>query len=627
MAAEQKETANVPKGGGRGGPMGGFGGGGAMRGGAAKPKQFKKSMGKLITYLKKFWPAIIISLIFAVAGTVIALFGPKLIEKMTQEIIKGVAIPGLSIDFVQIGVIGAWMIVLYIISAAFGYIQQYIMAGVTTKVSQKLRSEISEKINRLPLKYFDKNSYGDVLSRVTNDVDTIGQTLSQSLSSIITSITMVVGVIIMMFTISWELTLINLVSIPLSMLLVVFVIKSSQKYFRSQQAKLGALNGHVEEIFSAHNVVKIYGGDAKAEEKFTDINKDWAKNSQKAQFFSGLMFPVMNFVGNLSYVFICVIGAAIALNNVLFIGSIVAFMIYVKQINQPIGQLASMATTLQSTAAAAERVFDLLSEKEQEDETTKVQIAKTIVGDVEFKKVNFSYDEDKPIIREFSAKIKAGQKIAIVGPTGAGKTTLVNLLMRFYEIDSGDILIDNRSIKNMKREEVRSYFGMVLQDAWLFSGSILENLRFGNSNASNEEIIEACKAANVHHFIQSLPKAYENVLDEETNLSQGQKQLLTIARAMVQNAPMLILDEATSSVDTRTEVLIQQAMDRLMKGRTSFVIAHRLSTIKNADLIIVMRDGKIVETGSHKELLDKTGFYSELYQSQFTENQDAESEE
>ncbi|HIV01446.1 MAG TPA: ABC transporter ATP-binding protein [Candidatus Caccopulliclostridium gallistercoris] len=590
----------------------------AGRGGTGeKAKNFKKSIKQLLIHLKPYWLPIITALIFACAGTVFSILGPKILSKITEEIILGI-LPGASINFVKITTIGLWIVALYLVSALFSFIQNFIMAKVTAKISKGLREDISKKINRLPLKYYDSTSYGDILSRVTNDVDTISQTLSQSLSQMITSITMLIGIVVMMFTISWQLTLVALISVPVSTVLVMIFVKISQKHFRKQQNALGELNGHIEETYSAHNVVKVFSGEEKAEEKFDGINEELYKSGYKAQFFSGLMMPMMNFVGNISYVVICIIGGAMALNDITFIASIVAFIQYIHQFNQPIQQVASIAGTLQSTAAAAERVFEFLGEEELSDESDKNATIKNFKGKVEFKNVSFGYTPEKEIIHNFSETALPGQKVAIVGPTGAGKTTIVNLLMRFYEINSGEILIDGVSTKDMKRSYVRSLFGMVLQDTWLFEGTIRENIAYGKPDATDEEIHRACEAANIDHFIKTQPGSYNMVLDEDANLSQGQKQLLTIARAMVENAPMLILDEATSSVDTRTEELIQEAMDKLIKGRTSFVIAHRLSTIKNADLILVMKDGNVIETGKHEELLAKNGFYADLYNSQFT---------
>ena len=476
----------------------------------------------------------------------------------------------------------------------------------------------------MPLNYFDRNSYGDVMSRLTNDVDTVGRTLDNTLANLITSITMIIAIPVIMFTISWQLTLVALCEIPVAFLVVSLIVKFNQKYFVKQQKSLGEMNGHIEEIYSAHNVVKAFNGEQKSYQQFEVINKELKKSGMKAQFYSGLMMPVINFVGNLVYIGICLMGAYLAIknNDYLFATSIITFMTYIKLFNQPLGQLGSISGTLQQTAAAAERVFEFLEEEEQENEDHKTKTIENVKGLVEFSHVDFGYTPEKQIIHDFSFKAKPGQKIAIVGPTGAGKTTLVNLLMRFYEVNDGEIKIDGISTKDMNRSYVRSLFGMVLQDTWLFEGTIKENIAYGNPKATDHEIIEACKMANVHHFIKTQPNGYDMVLNEDCSISAGQKQLLTIARAMVQNAPMLILDEATSSVDTRTEVLIQTAMDRLTKGRTSFVIAHRLSTIKNADKIIVMKDGSIVEVGTHKELLEKKGFYADLYYSQFENGED-----
>ena len=588
-----------------------------------KAKNFKGGMAKMFKIISPYKIVIILAIIFAVAGTIFHIVGPKIVEQMNKMVLAGIPSldnPTATMNLTKINTFGIFLVIIYLVSAGFSYLQNFLMAGITAKISRKLRTDISIKINKLPLKYFDKHSYGDVLSRVTNDVDTISQTLNNSLASIITSITTIIGVVVMMFTISWKLTLIVLVSVPVSLLLVMVLVKISQKYFTRQQNALGAINGHIEEIYSAHNVVKAFNGEDKANEKFDQINSKLYKNAFLSQFLSGLMMPAMNFVGNLSYVLICVIGGgmAIASRDVTFIASIIAFISYVKQFNQPLQQIANIAATLQSTAAASERIFEFLEEPEQEDESNKKLKIKDVKGKVEFRNVCFGYNENKEIIHNFNCIAKPGQKIAIVGPTGAGKTTMVNLLMRFYEVNSGEILIDDVNTRDMNREYVRSLFGMVLQDTWLFEGTIRENLVYGNPNASDELVREACKSANVDHFIESLPGGYNMVLSEDNSLSQGQRQLLTIARAMIQNSPMLILDEATSSVDTRTEELIQKAMDKLMSGRTSFVIAHRLSTIKNADLILVMKDGNIIEKGTHKQLIEKNGFYADLYNSQFT---------
>lgn len=607
------------------GPMRGPGAGAAMS--DSKPKEFKKSIAKLGKYLKAYWIGIIVALVFAVLGTVLSIFAPKILQLIGNEIVEALG-ADVPIDMARVGAIAVWLIVLYVASSLFNFIQSIVMSVISVNISRRMRNDLSDKINKLPLSYFDRQSFGDILSRVTNDVDLIGQTLNQSLSQLVSSFTLIVGIIIMMFTISWQLTLVELVSVPVSFLLVMIIVKISQKHFRRQQNALGDINGIVEEIYSSHNVVKVFNGQEKAEREFEEINKVMASSALKGQFLSGMMMPVMNTVANISYVLVCLVGGMMAIknNDVLFITSIGAFISYVRSFNQPIEQLATVTNTLQSTAAASERVFDFLEQPEQAPDTGNKSIPE-FKGNVEFRHVNFGYTPEKQIIFDFNCKVEAGQKIAIVGPTGAGKTTLVNLLMRFYETDSGEILIDGVSTKDMTREYVRGLFGMVLQDSWLFEGTIRENICYGNEDTSEETMIEACKAANVHHFIMSLPGGYNMVLNEEANISQGQRQLLTIARAMVDNAPMLILDEATSSVDTRTEQNIQEAMDRLMKGRTSFVIAHRLSTIKNADLILVMKNGNIIEQGNHEQLMAQGGFYSELYNSQFSKHGAAEEED
>lgn len=582
-----------------------------------RAKDFKGTLKMLLKRLAQHKALLITALIFAVLSSVLVVVGPRILNTLMELIIPDFI--GDSYKLSEVTKYGLIILAMYIGASIFNYVQGYIMTRVSVRVSKKLRGEISSKINKLPLSYFDRNSYGDVLSRVTNDVDTVGNTLERTLSSLITSIVMIIGIPIVMFTINWKLTLISLCQIPLALIIVLIVVKSNQKYFISQQKYLGDINGYIEENYSAHNVVKAFNGEEKAQKEFDEINTKLKKSSQKAQFFSGLMHPIVSFTSNLIYVLICLVGAHIAIstNNISFLATIITFMTYSKLFNQPVSQIGSISATLQSTMAAAERVFEFLNEPEQLDDSEKCAIIEEVKGKVEFKNVNFSYTPERKIINDFNFTARPGEKIAIVGQTGAGKTTIVNLLMRFYEIDSGDILIDGVSINDMNRSYVRSLFGMVLQDTWLFEGTIKDNLRFGKPNATDEELIAACKLANVDHFIRTEPKGYDMVLNEETNISAGQKQLLTIARAMVQNAPMLILDEATSSVDTRTEILIQTAMDRLTKGRTSFVIAHRLSTIKNADKIIVMKDGNIVEVGNHKQLLEKGGVYKELYYSQF----------
>lgn len=583
-----------------------------------KAKDFKKSIKLLSKSLKPHYVSIIFSLLFAIIGTVLSLLLPNVIKLVSEEIFSAFALK-IDVNMQKVMSICIWLVAMCVLSFIFSYFQSFIMSGITAKVTQKFRTQISEKINRLPLKYFDTQSFGDILSRITNDVDTIGQTLNQSLSSIVTSVTMFVGALIMMFVNSWQLTLLTLCSVPISMFLVTLLVKMSQKYFVKQQNFLGEINGIVEENYSAHNIVKVFNYEEKAQEQFEKVNKGLYSSALLSQFLSGSMYPIMNFINNLAYVFICVIGGIIAINNPIFAVTIVAFIQYMRIFNQQIGQIAQISGTLQSTAAASERVFEFLSETEQEVESQDKIKLTDVKGLVEFKNVSFGYEKDKTIIHNFSAKILPGQKVAIVGPTGAGKTTLVNLLMRFYEIDDGEILIDGVNTKDMTRENVRALFGMVLQDTWIFEGTIRENISYGTPNKTNKEVEDACCFAHIDHFIRSLPNGYDMMLDETANISQGQRQLLTIARAMVNNAPMLILDEATSSVDTRTEILIQKAMDKLTEGRTSFVIAHRLSTIKNADQILVMKDGNIVEQGNHESLLKKNGFYAELYNSQFAD--------
>lgn len=579
-----------------------------------RAKDFKGSLKMLLKRLNEHKAYVIIAIIFAALAAVLNVLGPNFLNDLMTMLFdqNGYEVS----DVTKMGLI---ILCMYLVAGILGYLQGFLMSKVSVGVSKKLRTEISRKINKLPLKYFDSHSYGDVLSRVTNDVDTVGNTLERTLSSLVTSSVTIIGIPIVMFTISWQLTLISLLQIPLALLVVFLVVKFNQKYFIKQQKYLGDVNGYIEENFSAHNVVKAFNGEEKAQQTFDSINNNLKVVSRKAQFFSGLMMPIVNFTSNIIYVLICLVGASIAIktNNMAFLATIITFMTYSKLFNQPVAQIGSISGTLQSTIAAAERVFEFLNEEEQPDESDKTLTIENVKGKVEFRHVNFGYTPDKQIIFDFNFTANPGEKIAIVGQTGAGKTTIVNLLMRFYEVNDGEILIDGVPTKDMNRSYVRSLFGMVLQDTWLFEGTIKENLRFGKPDATDEEIVEACKMANVDHFIRTEPKGYDMVLAEETNISTGQKQLLTIARAMVQNAPMLILDEATSSVDTRTEILIQTAMDRLTKGRTSFVIAHRLSTIKNADKIIVMKDGNIVEIGTHDELIAKGGAYKELYNSQF----------
>lgn len=584
-----------------------------------KPKHFGHSLGRLLKYLRKYWAGIIVSFVLAIIGVLASLLGPKVLQIIMEEIVSATN-NQVAINFARVGTIAGILIALFMVSGFLQFVQYNILAIITARVSKKMRGDISSKINRLPLAYFDKRSYGDVLSCITNDIDTIGQTLNQSLSNILSSVIMLTGLIVMMFVTSWELTLITLAMTPLTIILLAIIVKFSQKFFREQQNSLGAINGHVEEIFSAHSVVKVYGGKSKALEKFDDINGKLYKSGYLSQFLSGLMQPIMMFVANLMVVVVAIVGIIMATKDPIFIATLVIFVIYVKNLNHPISQLASITSTLQSTAAAAERVFDLLEADEQSEDTAprgSVDVA-NIKGNIVFENVGFGYDADREIIHDFNLEVNTGEQIAIVGPTGAGKTTLVNLLMRFYEVGKGSIKVDGISLAEMNRHDVRSIFGMVLQDTWLFNGTIRENLKFGK-DISDEEMFKVTKACKIDHFIKALPNGYDMVLDENSNISQGQKQLFTIARAMLENAPVLILDEATSSVDTRTELLIQEAMDKLTEDRTSFVIAHRLSTIKNASKILVMRDGNIVEIGTHNELLEKGGFYSELYNSQFAE--------
>jgi ATP-binding cassette subfamily B multidrug efflux pump len=589
---------------------------------AAKARDFRGTMRQLIDYLGAYKLSIVIVLIFAIASTIFTIVGPKILGQATTKLFEGAVgqLAGTStgIDFEYIGNIVVLLLGLYLLSAFFGYIQGWIMAGVSMKVTYRLREDISNKINRLPLKYFDTNNHGEVLSRVTNDVDTISQTLNQSLSQIVTSVTSMIGVLIMMLSISWAMTIVALIMIPLSFGIIALVIGKSQKYFKEQQDYLGHVNGHVEEMYGSHNVMKAFNGEAQSVEKFDSYNTTLYSSAWKSQFLSGLLFPIMGFVGNLGYVGVAILGGYLVINGTIAVGDVQAFIQYVRSFTQPISQIANISNVLQQTAAAAERVFEFLAEPEEIAETANSVKDMVPVGNVEFRHVQFGYNPDKVIIHDFSTTVKPGQKIAIVGPTGAGKTTMVKLLMRFYDVNQGEILIDGHNIQEFSRHDLRQMFGMVLQDAWLYSGTIMENIRYGRLDATDDEVIVAAQAAHVDHFVRTLPEGYNTVLNEEvTNVSQGQKQLLTIARAILADPPMLILDEATSSVDTRTEVLIQQAMDNLMQNRTSFIIAHRLSTIRNADLILVMRDGDIVEQGNHEELLTQGGFYAELYNSQF----------
>ncbi|MEH6995931.1 ABC transporter ATP-binding protein [Neobacillus drentensis] len=583
-------------------------------GSGGKTIDFKKTLKQLISYCKVYLPAIIIALILAMTGAVFSIIGPDLLSEITDLITEGMMT---SIDLDAVVNVATLLAILYGLGFVFNYIQGFIMATVTQRVSKNLRSDLTTKINRLPLKYFDSTSTGDVLSRVTNDVDMIGQTMNQSLSTLVSAITMFLGTLIMMFYTNWIMAIAAILSTIVGFGLMTFIISKSQKYFSQQQKELGKLNGHIEEIYTGHNVVKVYNGEKEARETFHEINTRLYTSAWKSQFMSGLMMPLMMFVGNFGFVVVCIVGAVLAVNNMISFGVIVAFMLYIRLFTQPLTQLAQAATNLQSTAAASERVFEFLAEEEVANESDKKEKLESAIGDVEFKNVRFGYSEDKMVINNFSATAKAGEKVAIVGPTGAGKTTLVNLLMRFYEYNGGEILIDGVPINTLTRENIHGLFSMVLQDTWLFEGTIRENIVYSRVGVSDEEVEAACKSVGLHHFIKTLPMGYDTILDDKANLSAGQKQLITIARAMIDNKPLLILDEATSSVDTRTEVLIQRAMDKLTVGKTSFVIAHRLSTIKNADLILVMKDGDIIESGNHEELLSKNGFYAELYNSQF----------
>jgi len=602
--------------------VGPFGGPPGMLRGAEKAVNFKATMVKLMQYLKPYRVLLIIVIGFAIASTIFTIIGPKILGKATTRLFEGImaqfAGSGEGIDFVYIGNIVILLMGLYLLSAVFAYIQGWLMTGVSMKITYKFRQDISEKINRMPLRYFDGTNQGEVLSRVTNDVETVSQTLNQGLTQIITSVTTVLGVVVMMLSISWLMTLVAVIILPISGLLIMIVVKRSQKYYKQQQDYLGHVNGHIEEMFGGHVVMKAFNGEQRSGEKFNGLNGTLYDSAWKSQFFSSLMMPMMNFIGNLGYVAVAVMGGWLAIRGMITVGDIQAFIQYVRSFTQPIAQIANISNVLQQTAAAAERVFEFLAEEEEEADTTNPVVLEKVTGRVEFKDVHFGYSPDKIIINNFCAEIAPGQKIAIVGPTGAGKTTMVKLLMRYYDVNSGSIKVDGHDIRHFTRNGLRDLFGMVLQDAWLYNASIMENIRYGRLDASDEDVMQAAKAANVDHFIRTLPDGYNMVLDEETsNISQGQKQLLTIARAILSNPQMLILDEATSSVDTRTEVLIQKAMDNLMHDRTSFIIAHRLSTIRNADLILVMNNGDIVEQGKHEDLLAKNGFYADIYNSQF----------
>lgn len=595
-------------------PMMGHGRGGSVQ----KAKNFRKSLGKLLAYCKRVLPAMIIAVLLAVAAATFSIIGPKQVGKIGDYIQAGIT-GDMQID--KIVDIALFLVILYSVGAVLQYVQGFIMATTTQRVTRSLRKDISHKINRLPLRYFDNTTFGDILSRVTNDVDTIGQTLNQAAVPLITNVATVIGVLIMMFTVNAIMAATVIGATLLGMLCMMLIMGKSQKHFLAQQVNLGAANGHVEEIYAGHNVVKVLGGQKKARQDFDAINGRLYQSAWKSQFLSGLMMPIMNFIGNLSFVAVCVVGGALAVHGKVSVGAIISFMIYARMFSGPLGQIAQSATTLQSTAAASERVFEFLGEEELSPDHPTETLA-SVRGQVEFDHVKFGYDPEKIIIKDFSAHVKPGQKVAIVGPTGAGKTTLVNLLMRFYELNDGSISIDGVDIRDLTRENIHDIFGMVLQDTWLFEGTVRENIVYSKTDTPQGKVEQATKAAGLDHFVRTLPHGYDTVLDDKTSLSAGQKQLITIARAMVEDAPMLILDEATSSVDTRTEVLIQEAMDKLTKGRTSFVIAHRLSTIKNADLILVMKDGDVIESGTHESLLADKGFYADLYNSQFTKEGD-----
>lgn len=599
-------------------------GGGHMKMGQEKAKDFKGTMKKLISYLSPYKLAILLVIVFAIGSSVFNIVGPKILGNATTKIFEGlvskVSNSGGGIDFDAIFRTLTILASLYIISSIFSFIQTFITSDISQKVSYNLRKSISEKINKLPLNYYDRKTNGEVLSRVTNDIDAISQNLNQILSQMITSATTLIGVLIMMLSISVTMTLVSLIVIPLSLVMIMLVVKKSQKHFRAQQEYLGHTNGHIEEMYSGHNIMKAFNGEEKAIEEFDKLSDTLYNSAWKSQFLSGMMMPIMTFIGNLGYVIVAIMGGFLAIRNKIQVGDILAFIQYVRSFMQPIAQTAQIANVMQQTAAAAERVFEFLEEEEVVEDVKNPISTEGIEGAVEFDHVRFGYNEDKIIINDFSINIKPGQKVAIVGPTGAGKTTIVKLLMRFYELNGGKILIDGHDYRDFTRNDLRKIFGMVLQDTWLFNGSIMENIRYGRLDASDEQVIEAAKLAHAHHFIKTLADGYNMEINEEAdNISQGQKQLLTIARAILSDPKILILDEATSSVDTRTEALIQQAMENLMEGRTSFIIAHRLSTIKNADVILVMKDGDIVEQGTHEELLKSKGFYSELYNSQFEE--------
>jgi len=628
MANNHASTPRPRRGGFGRGPQGHFGGP------AEKPKDFKGTLKKLIRYLGKYKLGMLIVLIFAVASTVFAILGPKILGNATTKLFEGIMSQltgnGPGVDFKSIGRILLWLMGLYGVSAAFSFIQSWIVTGIANKVTYKIRNEIQDKIHHLPLSYFDKVPTGDVLSRMTNDVDIISQTMNQSVSQIVISFTTLVGILIMMFTISWHMTVVALLTLPVSFGFIAMIVKASQKHFTKQQEYLGKVSGQVEENYGAHVVVRAFNGEERALEEFERDNNILYQSAWKANFMSGMMMPIMNFIGNIGYVAICILGGYFAANGTIKVGDIQAFVQYTRQFTQPIAQVSQIASIIQQTIAASERVFEFLEEKEEpRDDTNALHLCEKdevhgddcveLSGSVEFKNVHFGYTPERTIINDFSAKVMPGQKVAIVGPTGAGKTTIVKLLMRFYDISEGQIMLDEHDIRSFGRSDLRSVFGMVLQDTWLTNASIDENIRYGRLDATKDEVRSAARAAQVDHFVSTLPKGYHMVINEESNnISQGQKQLLTIARAILADPKILILDEATSSVDTRTEMLIQKAMDNLMRGRTSFIIAHRLSTIRNADLILVMDQGDIVEMGNHEELMKKDGFYANLYNAQFS---------
>ena len=599
------------------GPMGK----GPMGAGTEKAKDFKGSIGKLMKVMAQYKLQLVVVFLFAIGSTIFSVIGPTILGDVTTELGEGFVSKiqgGVGIDFTKIGRTLLWLLTLYLISALFSIIQGWLMTGISQKVSFKMRKDISEKINRMPMRYFDTKTHGEVLSRVTNDVDTLSMSLNQSFTQVVTSITTIIGVLIMMLRISGSMTLIAILTLPLSLGLIGGIVKKSQKYFKAQQEYLGHVNGQVEEVYGGHAVVKVFNAENKVVEEFEKANNTLFDSAWKSQFLSGMMHPIMSFVGNIGYVAVAIAGGYLTIKGSIAIGDIQAFISYVRSFNQPIAQLAQISNQLQQTAAASERIFEFLEEEEEDVTVPNAVKIDKLDGSVEFKNVKFGYNPDKTIIQNFSTKVKPGQKVAIVGPTGAGKTTIIKLLMRFYDVNEGAILIDGHNVKDFNRSELRELFGMVLQDTWLFNGSIMDNIRYGRLNATDEEVMAAAKAAYVDHFVSTLPDGYNMELNEEANnVSQGQKQLLTIARAILADPKILILDEATSSVDTRTEVRIQKAMDNLMKGRTSFVIAHRLSTIRDADIILVMKDVDIVEQGNHEELLAKGGFYADLYNSQF----------